>query len=81
MNSSNDLSIQEGECIAIFAYDVGFSIQIEVAENRITTIKERERIKRTRPAPAYFDYQPPPLRIIQEHTSDQRWKPPDPSHY
>ena len=66
MNSSNDLSIQEGECIAIFAYDVGFSIKIEAAERRITTIKERERIKRTRPAPAYFDYQPPPLRITQE---------------
>ena len=68
MNPSNDLSIQEGQCIAIFAYDVGVSIQIEAAERRITTIKERERIKRTRPAPAYFDYQPPPLRIIQEQT-------------
>jgi len=65
MNPS-DLSIENGQCIAIFAYDVGFSIHIEKAERRITTIKERERIKRTRPAPDYFDYQPPPLRIIQE---------------
>ena len=68
MNPSTDLFIQHGQCLAIFAYDVGFSIRIEEAERRITTIKERERIKRTRPAPAYFDYQPPPLRIIQEHT-------------
>lgn len=68
MNPSNDLSIENGQCIAIFAYDVGFSIDIETAERRITTIKERERIKRTRPAPTYFDYEPPPLRIIQEQT-------------
>jgi hypothetical protein len=67
MNPS-DLSIENGQCIAIFAYDVGFSIHIEKAERRITTIKERERIKRTRAAPDYFDYQPPPLRIIQEQT-------------
>ncbi len=58
--------IQDGRCIAVFAYDVGASIQIEEAEQRITAIKERGRIKRKRPAPEYFDYHPPPLRITQE---------------
>lgn len=58
--------IQDGRCIVVFAYDVGASIQIEEAEQLITATKERGRIKRKRPAPEYFDYHPPPLRITQE---------------
>ena len=58
--------IQDGMCIAVFAYDVGASLQIEEAEQRITAIKERGRIKRKRPAPEYFDYHPAPLRITEE---------------
>ncbi|GJL69660.1 MAG: hypothetical protein NPIRA06_22950 [Nitrospirales bacterium] len=58
--------IQDGRCIVVFAYDVGASIQIDEAEQRITATKERGRIKRKRPAPEYFDYHPPPLRITQE---------------
>ena len=58
--------IQDGRCIAIFAYDVGASIQIDEAEQLITATKERGRIKRKRPAPEYFDYHPAPLRITEE---------------
>src|SRR5690606_37998119 len=46
----------------------GASIRIEEAEQRITATQEKERgrIKRKRPAPEYFDYDPPPLRATQE---------------
>lgn len=66
MIAPGNFHIQDGRCIAIFAYDVGASIHIEEAEHLITATKERGRIKRKRPAPEYFDYHPPPLRITQE---------------
>ncbi|HNP30532.1 MAG TPA: hypothetical protein PKK23_15915 [Nitrospirales bacterium] len=66
MIAPGNFHIQDGRCIAVFAYDVGASIHIEEAEQRITAVKERGRIKRKRPAPEYFDYHPAPLRITEE---------------
>lgn len=68
MNSPEGFHILDGKCVVVFAYDVGASIQIEEADQLITATKEKERgrIKRKRPAPEYFDYHPPPLRITQE---------------
>jgi hypothetical protein len=66
MTTSESFHIQDGRCIVVFAYDVGAAIRIEEAEKVITAPKERGRINRKRPAPEYFDYHPPPLRIAQE---------------
>ncbi len=57
------LQIEKGTAYAMFAYDIGQSVDLNEAERRITTIKERSRIKHKRRAPAYFDYSPAPLRI------------------
>lgn len=69
MVSPDTLYIKEGMCFVVFAFDVGASIQLEKAEQRITAVKERGRIKRQQPAPQYFDYHPPPLRITHESES------------
>src|SRR5207249_6792606 len=58
--------VQEGICYALFAYEVGLSINLDDAEQRITTLKERARIRHKRRAPSYFEYTPPPLRVTQE---------------
>src|SRR5262249_30019772 len=58
--------VQEGLCYAFFAYEVGLSINLDEAERRITTLKERARIRHKRRAPSYFEYTPPPLRVTQE---------------
>jgi hypothetical protein len=47
----------------LFAFDIGFSIDLEEAERHISDIKQRETIRRTRKAPQYFQYRPPPLRV------------------
>jgi hypothetical protein len=60
------VAIQEGICYALFAYEVGLSINLDDAEQRITTLKERARIRHKRRAPSYFEYSPPPLRVTQE---------------
>ncbi len=58
--------VQEGLCLALFAYEVGLSIDLDGAERRITTLKERARIRHKRRAPSYFEYSPAPLRVTQE---------------
>jgi len=66
MSTFENFHMQDGRGLVVFAFDVGASIRIEEAEQRTTATKERGRIKRKRPAPEYFDYHPPPLRITQE---------------
>lgn len=60
------LTVEKGVCCALFAYDVGLSINLDEAECRITTIKQRARVQHKRRAPRYFEYRPAPLRMTQE---------------
>src|SRR3954464_8150910 len=60
------MEVVRGTCHSIFAYDAAFSIDLDEAERRITSVKQRETIKHKRRAPRYFDYRPSPLRIMQE---------------
>lgn len=61
-----DFHVDRGTCVALFAYDIARSVDLDWAEHRITAITERSRIKRKQRAPAYFDYTPAPLRISAE---------------
>ncbi|WP_447970926.1 hypothetical protein [Nitrospira sp. M1] len=65
------MHIEKGTCLAIFAYDIGTAIDLDQADQRITATKKRDRLKRQRSAPQYFDYRPPPLRISEEVESLQ----------
>jgi len=58
--------VDRGTCFVLFAYDIARSVDLNKAERRITAITERNRIKRKRRAPPYFDYTPAPLRISEE---------------
>src|SRR5437867_2126547 len=60
------LHVREGCCFALFAYEVGLGIDLDRAEERITSLKERARIRHKRRAPSYFEYSPAPLRVAQE---------------
>jgi len=60
------LSVARGTCHSIFVYDIAFSIDLNEAERRITSFKQRETIKHKRRAPRYFEYHPAPLRISQD---------------
>jgi len=61
------MRIARGTCHSIFVYDAAFSIDLDEAERRITSFKQRETIRHKRRAPRYFEYRPAPLRIIQEN--------------
>jgi len=58
--------IQNGVCYVLFAYDAARSINLDEAERQIQEMTKRETIKHKRRAPSYFEYQPPPLRIMHE---------------
>ncbi len=60
------VTITKGTCFALFAYDVGLSINLTEAERRIIAGTERGRLRHKTRAPQYFEYRPAPLRLIQE---------------
>lgn len=55
--------IEQGICHVLFAFDVGFAIDINEAERRVTETKQRESMRHRRRAPDYFAHATPPLRV------------------
>lgn len=60
------LEVSKGTCYALFAYEVGLSINLDECERRITALTQRERLRQKRRAPQYFEYRPAPVRVLQE---------------
>ncbi len=61
--------ITRGTCYPIFAFDVAQSIDLDGAERRVTSGVERQTVKQKRRAPAYFEYEPAPLRVVRQAPS------------
>jgi hypothetical protein len=57
--------LRKGTCYVLFAFDLGQSIKLDAVAQTIKAGVERSKLLRTRKAPKYFDYDPPPLRISQ----------------
>ena len=60
------ITINKGTCYAMFAYDIGSSINLEQAGRHISAETERSRLRHKARAPQYFEYRPAPLRLMQE---------------
>lgn len=54
-----------GVCHAFFAYEIGFSVDMAAAEARVAEASRRQLVKSRRRAPAWFAYEPAPLRLSQ----------------
>jgi hypothetical protein len=58
--------LKQGRCYVMFAFELGLAIDLDgVAQKIKQGGVERSRLRRNRKSPTYFDYDPPPLRIIQ----------------
>jgi hypothetical protein len=66
---SEHVTITKGTCYALFAYNIGLSINLTDAERRISAGAERGRLRHKTRAPQYFEYRPAPLRLVQEGTT------------
>src|SRR5262249_44173370 len=64
--NDSPITINKGTCYALFAYDVGSSINLEQAGHHISAETERSRLRHKARAPQYFEYRPAPLRLMQE---------------
>lgn len=58
-------AVRRGVCHVMFAYDVGFSIDLERAQRLFSDGASREVLGRKRPAPAYLTFDPPPVRVSE----------------
>ncbi len=63
-----ELVIERGTCHVLFAYDVGFSVDLADAERRIAALTQRGSFRKSPRAPRFFEYQPAPLRVTQRIT-------------
>jgi hypothetical protein len=57
--------LKRGVCHVMLAFEIGLSINLDDAAQRIKQGAERTKFRRDRKAPRYFDYDPPPLRVSQ----------------
>lgn len=57
--------VKKGVCYLLFAFDLGQSINLDKAAQRIKASFERMKFRKNSRAPKHFDYDPPPLRIAQ----------------
>ncbi|HTL60569.1 MAG TPA: hypothetical protein VL261_02885 [Nitrospira sp.] len=64
--NDSPITINKGTCYAVFAYDIGLSINLEQADRHISAATERSRLRHKARAPQYFEYRPSPLRLMQE---------------
>lgn len=60
------IDIKKGACRALFAYDVGYGIDLDEVDRVISDEKHRERIGRTRRVPEYFEFSPLPIRAYRD---------------
>lgn len=66
LQKESPISINKGTCYAVFAYDIGSSINLAQVDRYITAETERSRLRHKARAPQYFEYRPAPLRLMQE---------------
>ncbi len=66
--ATSRLRVTAGTCHAFFAFDVAQAIDLEACARRLRDPARRVRIAHQQRAPAYFQFEPAPLRVIQEIT-------------
>jgi len=54
----------DGHALAFFAFDIGFQVDLDAAEPLVRAATRRRVVRARRPAPVWFDYSPPPLRLV-----------------
>ncbi|HEV8263405.1 MAG TPA: hypothetical protein VGQ06_00530 [Gemmatimonadales bacterium] len=58
-------AVARGTCYALFAYEVAHAIDLAAAETRLASATQRQTVKQKRRAPAFFEYNPAPLRVTE----------------
>jgi hypothetical protein len=59
------LTVKKGVCFAMYAYDIGISIDLDECKKLVASAKPDATIHHNRRAPKYFDYRPAPLLVTE----------------
>ncbi len=62
----HELRIQGATVRVLFAYDIGLSIRLDACRTQVSGLEADERIRHKGHAPQYFQFDPPPLRLVRE---------------
>jgi len=65
-NAERSDELTNSYCHVFISFDVGWFIDLNRCEELIKDLTERAQFKKLRRTPAYFDYQPAPLRVRQQ---------------
>ncbi|MEZ6242561.1 MAG: hypothetical protein R3B57_05905 [Phycisphaerales bacterium] len=55
-----------GVCHVVYAYDLGFAVDLDAAQRHVSASDRPQVVRMRRPAPTWFEYRRPPLRVIVE---------------
>ena len=58
-----------GDALVFFAFDIGFQVDLDAAECLVREATRRRVVRSRRPAPVWFEYSSPPLRLEVEGPS------------
>ncbi len=57
------IEIEKGVAYLYFAYDVGFAIDLNLAQKKIAQVTERAKIRQNKRSPWYFEFEPAPVKV------------------
>jgi hypothetical protein len=58
-----------GECRALFAFDLGFRLDLKAAEQHLSAEAHRRNVSQRKRTPPWFQYEPAPLRVDIRHAA------------
>lgn len=65
METSGESGAGHGECRVLFAFDIAHAIDLSGAAQAVRDPSRAGTLGHTHPAPSYFQFNPPPLRVSQ----------------
>lgn len=60
---ANAQPVLTGTCHALLCFDVGFQVDLDALERRLSEATRLRAVRFRRPSPAWFEYEPPPVSV------------------
>ncbi len=58
--------VHAGRVLVYYAFDIGFGIDLDRAEQLVSNESARSHLRRSRRTPQYFGFDPPPLKVVRD---------------
>jgi len=65
-NATETPQVRAGRVFVYYAFDIGFGIDLDRAEQLVSNKSARSHLRRSRRTPQYFEFDPPPLKVVRD---------------